>query len=756
VQTVGLSEAFVWFLVVEALGLASFPLLARALPSAPDRGFGLSKVFGLFAFGLAAWLIPTLSTFPADRLLATAIFGVLLLWGFTQYSSLWMRTILVAHKRELLTGEAVFLGLSLFFLTLRFFNPEIVWGEKPMDSTFLRFFVRNEALPPQDPWAAGNTMRYYYVGAYFIAQLLKLTGISVAIGYNLAIATLGGFIGAALYSGALLFLRRSWAACLVAVVVVLSCNPEVLFLSVGKLQLPTFDNTFWASSRVFVSPGFFEYTLWSLLFADLHAHVIAIPFTALVLVFAIYLSLHSQERYSWSGCLLRVLLGLSLGSLFALNTWDFITFGLPIGLLCVVAPTPRFWKPPVRADGTSSIKERAFASLFARAVAVVWDFGVIGGCAGSIAGLFQLETLSGSSAGWGWVTSTEFNSLYQLFQALGFWMILSTSIVACIALRCRSHRTEARSFAATIIVAKICIATALLPALASMQHGIEGQSFGILTYICGFILLTCFALRALPSEPFVNVILVLLVYPLALVLVLEHFYLMDRANTLFKGYMAVWLISAFSASVAAAWYGIWVWQRGTSGERTMYAAGLGGLGCCILLGTALDVRAVLHMQRVPKRIYTLDGTAYLQSLPSSEDSQMIQWLNENVTGTPVMVEAEGAPYGNFSRISMHTGIPIVLGWEYHVQQRGLSAREVVSRKQAIGDIYTSADEGYVGRLLEEYRVDFLIVGEQEREAYGEDIVARFKRRPDLVEIVASFGRSHIFVTSRSAYRQLLH
>ncbi len=763
-QALGLIDAVVWFIVVEAAAFSTFPLLARAMPSAPDRGFGLSKVCGVLALGLPAWIIPTLFHFAADRMLVTAVFGVLVLWGLTQYSTVYMRAVLAACRTQLLVAEMLFLGLSLAFLIVRFFNPEIVWGEKPMDSTFLHFFVRSESLPPQDPWAAGHQMQYYYLGVYFIATLLKLTGIPVAIGYNLTIATLAGFIGAALYSGALLFLRRAWIACTAAAFVVISCNPEVLLTIVRcqslvgpcvlNLELPTFDNTFWPSSRVFVSPGFFEYTLWSLLFADLHAHVVAIPFTALALLLAVYLALYSHERYSSHGLLLRVLLGLALGSLFGVNTWDCITYGVVVGLLLAVASAPRFWRPPARPDGTVGLGERAFATLFARAVAAVWDFGVVGLCAAAIGLVFKQQTMARSSAGWGWVTETEFNSVYQVFQALGFWMILSSATLVCLVWCSKLNRKSAGLRVGLLVGAVVCVVIALMPALVSMQQGISGQSYGLLGFVCCFTVLAFLAVTAWRRESFSKALLVLLIYPFALLLVLEHFFLMDRMNTLFKGYMAIWLISGFSSVVVAGLYALWVLQHGARRARLLYATAVGGLGCCVVIGAAMDVRAVLHMQRVPERVYTLDGSEYVKAV-NSEDYQIIQWLNRYVAGAPVMVEAHGPSYRNYGRISMHTGIPIVLGWEYHVQQRGLSVQEVHERQGAISELYTGSDDRKIEQLIEKYKVDLIIVGADERELYGDGILARFRRRSDLLIKIASFGSSHIFATLRSPYKDLL-
>ncbi|MCG4627878.1 DUF2298 domain-containing protein, partial [Anaerostipes hadrus] len=72
-------------------------------------------------------------------------------------------------RKQVLTVEKLFYGTTALFLVLRSCQPEIFWGEKPMDFTFLNYFIRLEQLPPQDPWAAGHVMQYYYFGTYLLA-----------------------------------------------------------------------------------------------------------------------------------------------------------------------------------------------------------------------------------------------------------------------------------------------------------------------------------------------------------------------------------------------------------------------------------------------------------------------------------------------------------------------------------------------------------------------------------------------------------
>jgi uncharacterized membrane protein len=165
----------------------------------------------------------------------------------------------------------------------------------------------------------------------------------------------------------------------------------------------------------------------------------------------------------------------------------------------------------------------------------------------------------------------------------------------------------------------------------------------------------------------------------------------------------------------------------------------------IILGTALNVWAVVTIDRGLKRIYTLDGLAWLP-YKFSEDAQVIQWLNNNVDGIATIVEAQGDSYREFTRIAMHTGLPTVLGWEHHVRQRGLSQEEVPQRKRAIQAIYTSDDLELTKRYLAQYGIDFVILGDVERANYRPLALAKFEEHPEVFTKVASFGNTAIYKT----------
>ena len=103
-----------------------------------------------------------------------------------------LRAFWRANRRSILEGEAVFLIGFLLFLGIRAFNPEIFWGEKPMDFSILNILVRTRTLPASDPWFAGVPLSYYTFGHEIVAFLSLLTGLSTRYTFNLAFGLLGG------------------------------------------------------------------------------------------------------------------------------------------------------------------------------------------------------------------------------------------------------------------------------------------------------------------------------------------------------------------------------------------------------------------------------------------------------------------------------------------------------------------------------------------------------------------------------------
>jgi uncharacterized membrane protein len=66
---------------------------------------------------------------------------------------------------------------------------------------------------------------------------------------------------------------------------------------------------------------------------------------------------------------------------------------------------------------------------------------------------------------------------------------------------------------------------------------------------------------------------------------------------------------------------------------------------------------------------------------------------------------------------MYTGLPTVLGWEHHVNQRGASREIIRERAQEIELIYSTADAAIARNIMKKYDAKYLLLGELERKRY---------------------------------------
>lgn len=239
------------------------------------------------------------------------------------------------------------------------------------------------------------------------------------------------------------------------------------------------------------------------------------------------------------------------------------------------------------------------------------------------------------------------------------------------------------------------------------------------------------------ATPFV---LLLILTGVLLTLGPEFLYLRDnfgvRLNTTFKFYYQAWVMFG----VAAAFGLDYLWTTRRSGASRV-VAGVTTAAYLALLVVALlfpvyavGSRAAEYRgpaDAAERQPATLDGLAYLRRFNSPE-YEAIQWLRQQVdpaAAPPVVLEAVGGQYSSYGRVSASTGLPTVLGWPGHEWQwRGSDHPEPGRRESIVEQIYTAPDLTLVAFLLDEFDVDYIYVGDLEREKYGPAGLDKFAER----------------------------
>ncbi len=110
-----------------------------------------------------------------------------------------------------------------------------------------------------------------------------------------------------------------------------------------------------------------------------------------------------------------------------------------------------------------------------------------------------------------------------------------------------------------------------------------------------------------------------------------------------------------------------------------------------------------------------------------QDYRAIQWMQENVQGSPVILEAQAYEYYWGNRYTIYTGLPGVVGWNYHQRQQRAVLRNnaVQERVDEVNAFYLSLDEEFIKNYLDKYNVEYIIVGQQEQAFYPAETLVKF-------------------------------
>jgi YYY domain-containing protein len=181
---------FSWYVFVSLLGWLAFPLGFYLLPALADRGYSLSRAFGLLVWGYVFWLFASFRIAQND--IGGLLLGLLVLGGLSGWAFIRCRSEIIAWLREnrrlILTAESLFLLAFAFMAFVRAANPDIVGTEKPMELMFISGIMNSPTFPPRDLWLSGFSISYYHFGYVMASMLALFTGVPATIAFNLMIA----------------------------------------------------------------------------------------------------------------------------------------------------------------------------------------------------------------------------------------------------------------------------------------------------------------------------------------------------------------------------------------------------------------------------------------------------------------------------------------------------------------------------------------------------------------------------------------
>jgi uncharacterized membrane protein len=253
---------------------------------------------------------------------------------------------------------------------------------------------------------------------------------------------------------------------------------------------------------------------------------------------------------------------------------------------------------------------------------------------------------------------------------------------------------------------------------------------------------------------------------ITLTLAVELIYLpgdIGRMNTVFKFYLQAWILFALAAGVCFGWLvkSMRYWRMRLVFFWQVILFVLVAAGALFtVLGTADKVRD----RMAPDAPQTLDGMTYMAyaryydmglDMQLIEDYFAIQWMQDHIIGSPVILEGQAYEYRWGNRYTIYTGLPGVVGWNWHQRQQRAVLRNnaVQDRVNAVDTFYTTEDMTFVSAFLEAHNVSYIVVGQLEQAFYPGVGLAKFQlHEGQLWDAVYRVGSTVIYQVRKSSGR----
>lgn len=667
-----------WWLTILIIGISFMPLTSLIFDSFNDKGYLFSKTIGIAISGYILWLLSSfhiLKFSGISALLILLICIIINLFIYYKNPKIFTKDIIKICIKE----EVCFLIIFVIFIYIKGFKPEACGTEKFMDFGFMTSLMRNDYMPPEDLWFAGKNLNYYYLGQYFATFISKLSFLEVKYTYNLMlimIATLACMLPYSIVyniTKKISLLKNEnrkvipfLSGIIASLAIVAAGNMHYTIYKwiipfINKIRKVDMEYKYWfPNSTRYI--GYFpetndktihEFPSYSFILGDLHAHVINIIFV-LTLIGVLFAWLNIRDNMEYN----RKKDNINLKKEVFYNP-KIIIIGFFIGIFHIT----NFWDFPIYYVVSGAVilfsnirvynyKKEVIKLTFIQGVFIM-------GISKLIALPFTIKFDQISSKIRIVVAQTPF---YQWMVLWGLPVLLVLFFIIYINSDLNKQKGKLKDILYSpdlfIILLGLCaIGLLLIPEIVYVEdiygnHKRANTMFK-LTYQAFILFGICFG------------------YIFTRIIVFSKNLKIKLLTILFVLLFSSTLL--YSINATNNWFGKIYDYKGYK---------------------------------------SLDATKYIaDKMP--DDDLAIKWINENIKGSPVILEANGESYSDYQRISVNTGLPTVLGWEVHEWLWRSDYGIVDKRKKDVEDIYTSSDIDLVKSLIEYYNISYIYIGKLE-------------------------------------------
>ncbi len=792
-----------WWFVAVLLGLIAFPVNFILFRKSNDKGYIFSKITGIFLISYFSWLLGFIHFSTVTVIIVMLIISALSAWAYVknkdEISDFFANNIIFIFMAEI-----IFIAAFVIYARFRMYQPDIVGTEKFMDFAFMNSISRADKMPPYDPWMYGEGLyiSYYYFGYLMMAIMFKLTGVMNTIGYNLALSYTVALAATGIF-GILYNLTKRYFTGFLGIAFLLIIGNIDGFLQFLK-GVPPDQLNWWTSSRIIDHPGYDvtinEFPYFSFLLGDLHPHQMAIPFVLLALNTAFVFLKTDEDNLVEANPykIIRIFFaGLLLGGLWFLNSWDLPTYFF-VTVLCIAAyKYSRFEK------FNEWLVDFALAVTFILAVAVVMylPFTLFFGSQAKGIGLVKANTritdflvifgillypvvsfIITRTLNWTGAlgSSAKIKKVKEICPKCGKeiregkvicgncgYLVSGAELkLGGEEINLKKSNTFSVSFFKFIsnpglikdrkLIFFISAVLVAATALFLFKTLFDGKGTGLFGAFMFLALAYIAVMGITKSEHKENQFVIIIIFTAFLMIwVCDIFHIIDsfsrpgthepleRMNTVFKFYYQAWIMLSIAAAYGFFWTRtFYLRNKPLWAEITWISVAV----ILMILGLFYTVNAFITKTQYGSS-FTLDGSDFLRNrvyegkAPAAYDYDAIHWLNQNVKGYPVILEAWGGEYTDYARITSFTGLPTVIGWPGHEYQWRGTGDEAARRQGVVDTIYNTSNIMEAKALIEQYGVTYVYVGPLERIKYPQ---ANFLKFAEFMDVVYAKGDVTIY------------
>ena len=731
-----------WFLMLVASGITFFPVSLLLFRRFRDCGILFSITLGVGFMSWLSWFMASTGFIPFTSwgcsiimLICAALNICILVITKKIKGSVIPKDLDLSSKiTPMLLSGLIFLVALFIWTYMRGFKPDALGDtESIMDYAFMKSLDKSYYMPATDMWMAGKSLNYYYVGQYIATFMSKISGVGVGYGYNLMLMTEAAMAFALPYSivstafadyidsKGVKRKASAHAAGIISGIGVSLCGNfhYLIFYYVvpmlrditglsnlkakGEISLPEY---FFPNSTRYIGympetadKTIHEFPAYSFVLGDLHAHVINIMFVL---------------------CVVAVLYG-------------YIAANRDRMKLAAVGMIP---PADTSKNHTCFGIEHFFGKVFSPHVIIVaffiglfhttnyWDFPIYFVVAGAVILYVNFVSEGGRFSGF---VLTAFHAaivvIISLLVCLPFTLSFDkiSSDIAAVTTRTPFYQFMIL-WGFPFIVGTVFIVTVI-------KHFVRSASTPAETGKRRFAI-TRFLLETDHSDIFM---LIVVLCAMGLTLIPEMVYVKDiysgdfkRANTMFKITYQAFILFGMSFGYIFARLLIF-------GKKGVRVFGIVALGLLLLSSGYTKLAADSWFFSGDKTFTGISSDAFLENVDNGE-YKAITFLNENISGRPVIIEANGDSYTRECRFSAWTGLPTILGWRTHEWLWRSSGNDgypkiLAEREADVRKFYTTDKMSEMREIIDKYDISYIIIGGVEREKYGSEL-----REEKLVEL----------------------